>query len=361
MKEIIELIHDPDQFENLKEIYLRQPAEEREKSILALKDIKEENAGRFLVSLLAFEPDKDIQKLIRKQIFRLKTAGVKVEDVRPAGESVLRRIEEKREHIGFMFNFDPSGTRIVIAAFEVKRNNFIFINAITHLTDGLVDLKLAPVTRPDFDTIIAQYREEVKPGVAFAGISPLYASFLIEEGDAKSHRYTEDVKQLKNFVSTLNDTVRAPEDIYRLEIPGTFEPLPHGSVLLHDIFAPLTLSWETLEEDRKTVADFADSAILLPQHILEEKKEEFLKTLLEKEALKGMLPLLKRVLEDYAYMFYQLGLFDCFQGIMDLLAQEKGLLDTLSFFVRKSLAAGINKEEKQQPGLIVNPYEQIRR
>ena len=360
MKEIIELIHDPGQLHNLKEVYLESPREKRQEFILTIKDLKEENAGRFLTSVLADEPDKEVQKLIRKQIFRLKTMGIRIEEIRPVGEPALKRMEETRQHKGFMFNFDPSGTRIVITAFEVKRNNFIFVNAITHLTDGLVDLKLAPVTRQDFDTIIAEYQAEIKAGVVFAQISPCYGAYLIEEGETISHRYAEDVKQLKQFVSSLKDTVQSPEDIYGLKIPGAFEPLPHGAVLLHDIFAPLALLWDTVEEDRKTIGSFGESAILVPPHMVEEKKEEFLKALIESEPLKAKIPLLKRILEDYAYIFFQIERFDCFQGILALLTSDRGLTDVLSFFVRKSLAIP-EKTEEQQPGLIVNPYEQIRR
>ena len=362
MKEINDLIRDPDQLPALKDTYLKWPREKREKSVLEMKDVKEESAGRFLTSVLADEPDKDIRKLIRKQIFRLKTLGIKTEEVRPAGEPVLRKMEETREHKGFMFNFDPSGTRIVATAFEVRRNHFIFVNAITHLTEGLVDLKLAPVIRKDYDTIVTDYRAEVKPGVVFAEISPPYGAYLIEEGDRVSHKHSEDVKQLMHFVSSLKDSVRTPEDIYSLEIPDAYEPLPPGTVLLHEIFAPLTLSWETLEEDRKRLAGFGESTILLPAHMVEEKREDFLKALAESEPLKARIPLLKRVLEDYAYMFFQIGRFDCFQGTVDLLKSDRGLSDVLRFFVRKSLGPVNKTEETQaQPGLIVNPYEQIRR
>jgi len=360
MKEIIDLICDPDQLPELREIYLKWPKEKREKSILEAGDVKEESAGRFLASVLDDEPDKEIKKLIRKQIFRLKTMGIKTEEVRPAGESVLRKVEEAREHKGFMFNFDPSSTRIVAVAFEVRRNHFIFVNAITHLTEGLVDLKLAPVTRKDYDTIVTGYRAEINPGVVFAEISPLYGAYLIGEGDRVSHKYSEDVKQLMHFVSSLKDPVQTPEDVYNLKIPGTFEPLPYGGVLIHEIFAPLNIVWETLEEDRKRMAGFGESALLIPPHMVEEKREDFLKTLIESEPLKAKIPVLKRVLEDYAYIFYQIERFDCFQGALDLLKSDRGLFDVLSFFVRKSLGP-VTQTENMQPGLIVNPYEQIRR
>ncbi|MDR2018579.1 MAG: hypothetical protein LBQ00_06890 [Syntrophobacterales bacterium] len=359
MKEIIEFIHEPDQLDNLKATYVRMSKERREETILAITDTKEGGAGKFLVSVLPSEPDKEVQKLIRKQIFKLKTMGIKIEEERPAGESALKKIETKRQHKGFMFNYDSTGTRTVIAAFEVKRNGFIFINAVIHLADGLIDLKLAPLTGDDVETIMAKYRTETTKSTVLAETSPRYAAYLIEEGNAISHLYTEDVTQLRRFVSSLKDSIEKPQDIYGLKIPGTFEPLPPGAVLLDDMFTSLTLSWDTIEEDRRAIETFDKPAILLPSHMVREKEESFVKTLIEKEVLKSKITLLRRVFEDYAYIFFQIERFDCFHDLLHLLTSDRGLTEALSFFAKKSLIAPDPEEERRQSSLIVSPYEQI--
>lgn len=197
MKEIIESIHDTDKLEGNRTRYLRFSQDEKKQFLDALNAVRDESAGRFLAAILPEETDKGLQKTIRKQLFLLKTTGIKIEEPRAGGEPVLRKIEEKREYKGFMSSYDDEGTRVVIDAFEVKRNNFIFVNAVTHLSDGLVDLRLAPMTRQDFNAVIAEYRHGATQSVVFVEISPRYAAYLIEESDSPSHRFQEDVGNLK--------------------------------------------------------------------------------------------------------------------------------------------------------------------
>jgi hypothetical protein len=89
--------------------------------------------------------------------------------------------------------------------------------------------------------------------------------------------------------------------------------------------------------------------------MVEEKKQEFLKELLNSNKLKPSIPLMKRLMEDYAYIFHCKGNFAAYKGLADTLRDPDGPLKTVSYFARKVLEI---KEEKQ-PGLIVNPYEQV--
>jgi hypothetical protein len=360
MKEIMKYIHDDDKLEEIRDAYFRLPGEGRVRAIEALKEIRDESAGRFLNAILPGETDKKIRKVIKKGIFRLKTMGIRVDEPRSGGESVLRKILEKREHKGFMSTYDKEGTRIVVAAFEVKRDSYLFVNAITHWSDGLMDLKLAPVTKQDYDTIITQYQADTTKSIVFVDISACYAAHLIEEADARSHRYPEDVRHMKQFAGALTDEIQGPRDLYGLSIPGETKPLSVADLLLHDIFAPFTVTWDSMETDRKALADLGSSTIVLPARLVEEKRQTFLRTLLDNEALTARIPLMKRVLEDYAYVFYRTGQMDYFKGLIDLLKAEKGPHVALAFFAGRTLEPA-EKRTEPQPGLIVNPYDQIRR
>ncbi len=359
MDEIVNSIHDPGKLEEAEDRYLRLTREQRKGLILALKAERNESAGRFLVAILPGEGDKEIHKLIRKLIFRLKTMGVMVEEPPAAGEPVLKKVEEAREHRGFMSNYDADGSRIVIAAFEVKKHNFIFVKAMTHLSDGLTDLELAPMTRQDFNTIIADYVSKTTARIAFVEISPRYAAYLIEEGDSRYHHFREDVKHLTQFASSLKSEVEKPEDIYNLAIPDGVEPLPEAEILTSSVFALFNLEWDTADKDKEAFAALGASTILVPPHILEDKKKTFVKTLLETRPLKSMLLFMKRTLEDYAYIFFRTEQFDSFKGLIELLRSDEGPYRALFFFVWRTLEAG--EKAPEQPGVIVNPYEQIRR
>jgi hypothetical protein len=89
--------------------------------------------------------------------------------------------------------------------------------------------------------------------------------------------------------------------------------------------------------------------------MVDEKKQSFIKELLEGNKLGPAIPLMKRLTEDYAYILHCKGNFAAYKGLIDILKDSDGPLEVASLFAKKVLEI---KEEKQ-PGLIVNPYEQI--
>lgn len=349
----IENLDDPSR---LREIYFGLAPEGRKEMVTALTSVRDERAGICFVALLAGETDKELQKLIRKALFRLKTVGIRVEEPRPAGEPALKAIEDKKEHKAFMSNYDQENTRIVILAFEVKKNYYIFVNAMLHLYDGLTDLKLAPLARSEFEAIIAEYRDATDRLSVLVEISPAYAARLIGEGEALSHRHEEDVRQIKQFALNLKTGVQRPRDLYELQIPDDITPLPVSEVLSDDLFHSFSLAWDTMEADKEVLASATGSNILLPPQVMTEKLETFLTELIETEPLKAKLPFLTRLIEDYAYIYYLSGRYDSFMTLMELLKHEKGPRGALAFFISKTLESKENRAEPRQE-LIVNPYE----
>jgi hypothetical protein len=216
-----------------------------------------------------------------------------------------------------------------------------------------MELRLAPVTRQEFNAIIAEYQGGASQSISFVEISPRYAAYLIEESDGRSHRFQEDVGQLKQFAASFKDAIQKPEDIYVLIVPEDVEAAPVDAILSHNIFKPLTLAWDTLETDKLTFRGLGESAILLPPYMIEEKKETFLKTLLESGPLGPRIPLMKRMLEDYAYILFNMAQFDYYKGLIKLLRDDSGPRNALAFFARKAL----EREGTEGPGLIANPYE----
>ncbi|MCX5802573.1 MAG: hypothetical protein NTU69_03390 [Proteobacteria bacterium] len=357
MEEIIQAISDAADLKNKAKEFSRLSREKKIELLQKIKDIKSGPAGTFLNMVYPDEKDKDIQKLIKKLLFRLKTVGLKVDEPKITGEPALRRIEEKREHRGFISNYDTEGTRLVCAAFGIKKNYFIFINAITHFSDGVLELTSTPVDRRDLETILNEYRQRTNSSIVFVEISPKYASYIINETSAYSGKFTQEVKQLKQFTSNIKSKIQKPEDIYGLEIPDKTNPLPMEKILSNDIVEPFKLSWNTLENDKKEFANIGSSTIVLPPYMVEEKKQAFIKILLERDNLKQKLPLIRRMMEDYAYIFYCLHEYGAYNGLIEMLQDKNAPHGILFLFTRKSLEeAG----QQKQPGLIVNPYEQIR-
>lgn len=315
---------------------------------------KDENAGAFLNLVYTMESDKNVRKHIRTLLHKLKTVGIKTEEPATDGEPVLKKIEEKREHRGYLSNYDDLNTRVVLSFFEAKKNNFIFINGIAHLTDGLVDLITMPVDKRELDEIMYKYKHDTGESMAVADISFRYAGYILEEESRKSGKYVEDISQMRKFTSNIKDLVQRPEDIYNLECPASTTPTDLENILEHRIFEPFKFVWSSMEEDRKDYNGSGSAALVLPPYMIEEKKEALLKSLFEKDDLKSVVTNMKRILEDYAYIFYSIEEYPYFKGLIDCLEDSKTPLRAALYFLKKSLEE--EPEEKDEEGIILNPY-----
>ena len=129
MEDIIRAINSAVDVEKKAEVFCVLPDDEKQALLEKLQGTKTETLGLFLNTIYPVEKNEKIQKQIRKLLFKLKSAGIKVEEPKNAGEPVIRKIKEVYEQRGFVSNYDHTHTRLVVAGFEIKRNNYIFLNA----------------------------------------------------------------------------------------------------------------------------------------------------------------------------------------------------------------------------------------
>ena len=358
MEEIIGAINNAMDVEKKVEDFCVLPDDEKQTLLEKLQGTRTEALGLFLNAIYPVEKNKKIQKLIRKLLFTLKSAGIKVEEPRNTGEPVVRKIKEVYEQRGFASNYDHAHTRLVVAGFEIKRNNYIFINAEIHIAGGLQELMTAPVDRKGFEKILKAYRDDTKAPMILEEISPAYAVYLIEEASRQSGKYRDEIKSIKSFATGIVDGIHRPEEIYKLPVPDSGEAISSEAIFNHVIFEPFFITWGSMKEDAITYNSTGGGAIVLPQHMIEEKKQEFMKTLIERYGMKSALPSLKRMMEDYAYLFYCMKEFNYYKGLMEYLKNENAADKALSYFLKKSLETAKEKPQEKQPegGLIVNPY-----
>jgi hypothetical protein len=355
MEEIIKAINDALDVEKKVEAFFALSKDEKKMLLEELQHIKTEVSGFFLNAIYPEEKDKDIQKLIRKLIFKLKSAGIKTEEPKSSGGPVIRKIEGVRERFGYMTNYDEMQTRLVVVGLEIKHKAFVFLNAETHFSKGLLDLMTAPpIEKKAFEEIIRTYREDTKPPKVFEEISPAYAGYLIEEASNRSGTFREEMRPLKSFTANIADAIQKPKDIYALTTPNTIVTPAIDTILSHGVFAPFQLSWKSFEEDRKKYNNVAGAAIILPTEPLDDKKKEFLKDITDRKDMKSLLPSFRRMLEDYAYLFYRTKEFDHYKGLIEYLNHNDTLQEALSYFIQKSLE---REETKKDDGwVIVNPH-----
>lgn len=354
MDDIIKAISSALEVEKKVEYYFTMPDDEKRLLLEGLRKKKTEDIGLFLNAIYLEENNKQIQKMIRRLIFGLKSSGVKVEEPRPAGGPVLKKIEEVRDNRGFITNFDRAQSRTVMAAYEIKKNTFVFLSGEVHFREGLRELMSAPVDRRRLDEIIASYRNSTGEPVFMTEISPAYAAFIVEEGASRSGRFTDGIAPLKSFVTHLKDPVHKPEDIYSLPVADPEGPASMEEILGHPIFTPFSLDWEKIGEDRKEYSRESGATIVLPQHMVEEKRTAFTAALAGRVDISSQAPLVRRMLEDYAYAFHVMGDFARYLGTITLIRDSKALADIITHFLRRSLDAA--EEKPAESGLIVNPY-----
>jgi hypothetical protein len=351
MEDIIRAIEDNQGLEGKATLFIGLSKQEKMRLLETVKAVRSEGAGRFLCLLYSLETDKDLQKQIKKLIFRLKTMGIPVEDPVAAGESVLKRVEDKRDHRGFMSNYDTEGLRLVLAAFEGRKHTYVLLHGITHFSEGLLELTNAPIEKRDLDLVIKEYRGDTKKPFFFSEIAPRYAAYLIEEASGYSGRFAEEVAQMRQISSGAKDSIRHPHDLYRLGWPEKTNPEPLEKIMTHSLFESFALTWNTIDQDRKAFEALSNPSIILPPYMTEEKKSAFLDDLIHGN-LSDTLHLVKRMSEDYAYILHGMGEYALYRGLVELLGQDDGAEKVLLFLARKAFG----KAEEKPPGILVNPY-----
>jgi hypothetical protein len=361
MEDIAKNIDDQSKLEDNASAFRALSREEKLQLLERLKIVKTGTLGQFLNRVYGEESDKEVQKTIKRLLFRLRTLGVEVEEPRIQGEPVLRKIEEQKAHRGLMSNYDQKGTRLVVAAFQSKRNAYLLVHSITHFSDGLLELANLPVDRRGLDAVFKEYIADAPASDYVGEVSPKFAWFLIEESANASGAYGDEIRRLRSFVSRYQGEVQKPEDIYGLVTSDITTVMTEDRVLSHPIFTPLPLTWPQWEDDRQNYRTIGTSSILLPPYMVEERRDTFLKTLLESERMKPLLSPVKRVAEDYAYLLFCRGEFGAYKGLIELLKGGSGPHRILHFFVKRVLDAAEKTEDRAPGGLIINPYEQIRR
>jgi hypothetical protein len=264
--------------------------------------------------------------------------------------------------VGLLSNYDGESLRVVLAAVELKKNQFLFSHAISHFSNGLVELQSMSVSRPQLEELIKDYVARTKSPISLAEISPPYAGYLIEEAASLSGHDVEDARSMNRMLSSAKGDAKRPADIYLLETEANLVPTAPKTILEDELFKPLTLDWRTIDEDRKKLSDAVSPGIVLPPSVIQERKGDFLIGLINKEEIQPLLPAFRRMLEDSAYLSYCLKELPLYAGIVDILKAPDGVRVAMIYFLDRALTEMEKKEQQQQqPGLIVDPYSAGRR
>jgi hypothetical protein len=353
MEEILRNVQNGGNLEAAVEAYVSLSSQEKSNLLGKIRGIKTEHAALFLSKALDRTPEREIQKSIKKLLFMLKTQGVRMEEPKIPGESVLKKVESVREQKAFLSNYDPEGTRVVLLAFEVKKRQFVFLHAISHYSKGLLELAAVPIPRDELDAILKDYLRRTERPMVLSPIAPKYTSYLIEEASGLSGTHADELRNLKPLMAGLKGPVQKPEDIYALPVPQETRSKSLQAMFSDPLLEPFMLAWESIETDKKELDAVANPSIVVPPYVIEERRQAFMNELVQTDKLKSARRSLKRMLEDYAYLFHSLGEFETFKGLAEGLPDDQFLRNALLFFVKKSL----EKKEEEKPGVLVDPFK----
>ena len=304
MDEIIQAILEGKEPNQPLDRILALPRSEQEELIRRLGTLKSPLAGAFLSTLYPRLSDKVLQKLAKKAIFHLKTLGIAVEEPKVAGESALKPIDTSREAMGLLSNYDGESLRVILAAVELKKNQFLFSHAISHFSNGLVDLQSMAVSRPQargaypglcgenqdshpVDRDIAALRRIFDRGGCLC-LGARYGRRQVPKPNALIGQ--RECKETGRYLS-LRDRSRPRAGPIRGSAGGRAFQAVHPR-LAGD------------RRSRKRLNDAINPGIVLPPSAILERKTDFFVELVKKGQIQPVLPAFKRMLEDSAYLFF---------------------------------------------------------
>ncbi len=343
-------------------IYLFYKLSYEDKLILLnnIAKIKTKEAGRFLNLIYEGEERKDLKKIIRKAIYKLRTVGVEVDEPQEKGEPVLKKYEIKPSHFGYMSNYDQNNEMFAIVGINLKGKDYIIVDGDIDFMEGLTNLNIMPTKKPEFDKIFDRERFNLPKHLTIAEVSPKFASYVINEASIKSGIFREEAKTLYERLKNIQSDIEKPEDIYYLPTPDVVQTISLEDILDHDFFESFLPEWEGMEDDLEKYMDIEKPSIILPPYMIAEKKDNFINSLMESDRIKRLLPHIKRTMENYALIFHFHKEYPYYKALIENLKKDNTTKDIARILIEKTLNMLVEakEEEEEQTNLIVRPYEE---
>ncbi len=359
---ITENINDNKKLNKNVDAFFQLSLEDKAQLLNKISKIKTHETGRFLNLIYEKEGQKDIQKLIRKAIHILKTAGVDVDKPAIKGTSVIRRLEESKPSMGYITNYDENNEMIALIALHIKGNDYLFMDAYIQYLKGLIELNTILIKKSEVDDYLNTGKQNISNYLVITEVSPKYAHYVINEASSQSGKYREEVIEVNKFLGRLKYNIEKPEDIYNLPVPDYINTTKMDDVFNHRFFKTFFIEWDGIEEELKRYDYIITPSIVLPQYIIEENKQKFFNELLKSQKIKKTVPIFKKTLEHYALIFHCHKEYEYYRGLMEILKSNDTIEDAMLFWIEKALKSRYEEKEKDERknSLIINPYEKER-
>lgn len=294
-------------------LFIDGDVEKAEGIIEAMGKVSSPHLGRLLLRWLETTPEKRIQKMIRRSLYRLKTRGIAIEDHSLGRETPVFRPAPSESPKGYGGPFDFLGHRLLMLSIPHTGRGVLVMQGILSDREGWIDFSAGVLGRKGLRDLFKTIQRETP--FPLVEMEASYVSYLFDEAYHLSLRLgkrpPQGYLQLRREIETIKKVFdKAP--VYSLisedEIEAEARIFERGGELHQtDLFA----SWRFTEEEIRPYAEefrMAEESrlILLPFQKEARFQEIYQKALTElfSEEVRWRY---QRRMEEMAYYLFQSG------------------------------------------------------
>ncbi|MCX8117243.1 MAG: hypothetical protein N3G78_04830 [Desulfobacterota bacterium] len=284
-----------------------------EQAIEALGKMGHPQAGRLLRRWSEATPDKKIQKMIKRSIYRLKSKGIAVEEPSLKGERPIFRLPPSEPPVGFGGPFDSLGQRFLLLSVPRPGRGILVVQGLLSDTEGWIDCSVGEMGRKHFKELL----EKIQKSLPFplVEMEASYVAFLFDEAYRLSLHQgktpPQDYLERRREVEAVKKTYSRPiiysllpeEEIEREE--GIFEK---GAELHQiDLFSSWILNEEVTQPYVEEVRMAEESRLVLQPFQKEARLHEIYQRALSEIFSDEVRSRYRNRMEEMAYYLFQAG------------------------------------------------------
>ncbi len=293
-------------------LFGRDPETDRQVAEL-MATIPHAKTAKLLQRMFEVSKDKKVRKMIKRSLYRLKSKGIALDEIRPDKEGSILRPLQVEPPKGFGGGFDFAGQRFLLLVIPHTARGWTVMQGVISDTEGLIDFSGDEMTRKGFRTFFEEIQG--KSPFPLVEMEPSYVGFLFD----RAYRLTLERKE-----SPPQDYLRLKAETERIK-KGYERPLIYSYLQVDEVVADgrflrrggdllkddLFNGWRIEEDQIRPYADeiweAEESKIVLNQTQKEARFQGiYQKALSDLFAVERRL-LYQRRLEEMAYVLFKLG------------------------------------------------------
>lgn len=316
-------------------------------------------AGILLQRLAEKSSSRAVLKNVRKSIFRLKSQGLKVDEIRDAGPAVFHPPQPVPAE-GFLSALDGSGTRMVWLVRPQPPRGVAAFHALITDSQGIMDFQAFETSRKKFHEYVEEFRKQAPWEIVEA--DPEYClGLMIEAAELQAKKGESPPGDFLKWKTVMGSPPAKPlRPLIHLylgeeEWKSRSDLLDRSGSLFQN---PSFQSWYLEEEDAgkylALLKEASESRLVLTPYQKEGRVMEIYRQAVEELFTAERRVLFRRRLEEMAYVLWKTGKEDEAQmSFVAALGMESdgGILSIHPFLlelVKRSLTVLLEEEAKKQ-------------